>query len=116
MVEETPAPPFVVESLGPAEQRVSFRAGDSWCRTSTMVLRSGIRLGVTACQFEPSFPSRAAQPPAEIELVASKGGELLSRTRDGRELARGGNALQLGRTRSLSRCGSARRARCRRSA
>ena len=53
--------PFVVESLG-VEQRVLFREGDSWCRATTIDLRSGIRLGVTTCRFEPSFSFLAEQP------------------------------------------------------
>jgi AraC-like DNA-binding protein len=90
--------PFVVESIGAAEQRMSFRVGDSWCRASTIDLRSGVRLGVTACQFEPSFAFSAAQPAAEIELVVSKGAVLQARTGDGHDFHRGGNTLQLGRT------------------
>jgi AraC-like DNA-binding protein len=91
--------PFVVESLGAAEQRVSFRVGDSWCRTSTIDLRAGVRLGVTACQFAPSFSFPAVQPPSELEFVVSKGAVLQMRTKNGHGLQRGGNTLQLGRTR-----------------
>lgn len=87
------------ESPGAPETRSGFRAGDSWCRVSAMELRSGIRLGVTECCFESSFSFAAAQPAAEIELVVSKGGVLRARMADGRELPRGGHALQLGRTR-----------------
>jgi AraC-like DNA-binding protein len=97
--EEPLAVPFVVEPLGPAETRASFRVEDSWCRTTTIGLRSGIRLAITRCQFEPSFSFRAEQPPADIELVVSKGGELRARTSDGVDLPRGGNTLQLGQTR-----------------
>ena len=39
----------------------------------TLELRSGVRLGVTACQFEPSFSFLAVQPPSELEFVVSKG-------------------------------------------
>lgn len=91
-------PPAVVESLGAAEVRSSFRVGDSWCRMNAIDLRAGVRLGVTACQFEPSFSFSAVQPPSEIELVVSKGSVLRARTADSRDLPRGGNTLQLGRT------------------
>jgi AraC-like DNA-binding protein len=91
--------PFVVESLSAAEQRMSFRVGDSRCRATTIELGAGVRVGVTACQFEPSFSFAAVQPPSEIELVVSKGAVLRTRTTDGHELRRGGNMLQLGRTR-----------------
>ena len=100
--ELEPAPggvPFVVESLSAAEQRVSFRVGDSRCRSTTIELGAGVRLGVTACQFEPSFSFATVQPPSQIELVVSKGTVLRTRTTDGHELLRGGNMLQLGRTR-----------------
>ena len=76
----------VVELPRTAETKASFRAGDSWCRLSTMELRSGIRLGVTECWFEPSFSFAAAQPAAEIELVVSKGGVLRARLANGQEL------------------------------
>jgi AraC-like DNA-binding protein len=92
--------PFVIESPNEGEQRLSFRVGDSWCRTSTLELRSGIRLGVTACQFEPSFTFSAAQPSSELEFVVSKGAVLRARTADGHDLQLGGSALHLGRTRS----------------
>jgi AraC-like DNA-binding protein len=91
--------PNVVESPGAPEARSSFRVGDSWCSTNTMDLRSGIRLGVTACQFDPSFSFSAVQPPSEVELAVSKGGVLRARTGDGSDLLRGGNALQLSRAR-----------------
>lgn len=90
--------PLVVESLGGTEQRMSFRVGDSWCRSSIIELRSGVRLGTTACQFEPSFSFSVVQPPCELELVVSKGALLQARTGYGRDLRRGGNALQLGKT------------------
>ena len=64
-----------------------------------MDLRSGVRLGVTACQFEPSFSFCADQPPTELELVVSKGAVVQARTMDGHGFARGGNTLQLGQTR-----------------
>lgn len=95
----SPGVPFVVESLGAAEQRVSFRAGDSWCRMTTLDLRAGVRLGVTACQFEPSFSFAVEQPPSELEFVVSKGGVLQARMQDGQDVQRGGNTLQLGRAR-----------------
>jgi len=88
-----------VEPPRSAESSASFRDGDSWCRLTTMELRSGLRLGVTECQFEPSLSFAAVQPASEIELVVSKGGVLLARTPDGHELPRGGHSLQLGRTR-----------------
>jgi AraC-like DNA-binding protein len=78
---------------------MSFRVGDSSCRASTIELRSGVRLGVTACRFEPSFSFSTVQPPSEVEFVVSKGAILQTRTRDGHDLPRGGNTLQLGRTR-----------------
>lgn len=93
-------PPFVVETLGPAEQRLSFRVGDSWCRLTNLQLKSGVRLGVTACQYDPSFVFSAVQPPAELELVVSKGAVLLGQTGDGRALHFGGNTLQLSHTRA----------------
>jgi AraC-like DNA-binding protein len=91
-------PPFQVESLG-AEQRVSFRVADSWCRTSTMELRGGVRLGVTALQLEQSYAFSAVQPAAELELVVSRGASLEARALDGNVFERGGNTLQLARTR-----------------
>ena len=94
-----PEPSFETESVGASEVRTSFRAGDSWCRMSTLDLRSGIRLGVTACRFEPSFSFSAVQAPSEIELVVSKGSVLRARAEDSLDLPRGGNTLQLGRTR-----------------
>jgi AraC-like DNA-binding protein len=90
--------PFVVESLSPAEQRASFRVGDSWHRASTLSLPSGARLSVAACQFEPSFSFFVDQPPSELELVVSKGAVMQSRTEDGDDLPRGGHSLQLGRS------------------
>lgn len=94
-----PAPrpvPFVIETVSPAEQLVSFRVGDSWCRLRSLELRSGVRLGLTGCQYEPGFAFGALQPPAELELTVSRGGVLQALTADGRELAYGGNTLQLG--------------------
>ena len=98
LAPEAPVAPFVVDSVGVAEQRMSFRVGDSWCRVSNIDLQSGVRLGVTACQFEPSFAFCADQPPSEFELVVAKGAVLEARTRDGHSFHRGGNTLQLGRT------------------
>jgi AraC-like DNA-binding protein len=95
--------PFAVESLGAGEQRASFRVGDSWCRLSSIDLREGVRLGVTACQFEPSFAFSAHQQPAELEFVVSKGAVLEARTSEGHDLPRGGNVLQLGQTRHALR-------------
>jgi AraC-like DNA-binding protein len=88
--------PFLVESMGATEQRMSFRVGDSWCRFSTMELPSGVRLGVTASEFEPSFSFSVVQPPSELEFVISKGAVLQARTTYGHDLRRGGNQLQLG--------------------
>jgi AraC-like DNA-binding protein len=96
---EAPEVPFVVEELDGGEQRASFRVGDSWCRMRKLDLRGGVSLSVTACQLEPSFAFSALQQPAELELVVSKGAALAVRTPDGRELQRGGNTVQLGRTR-----------------
>jgi AraC-like DNA-binding protein len=90
--------PFVVESLG-VEQRVLFREGDSWCRATTIDLRSGIRLGVTTCRFEPSFSFLAEQPASDIELVVSRGAVLHTRAAGGSAFRRGGNTLQLSRSR-----------------
>ena len=98
--EVATVPPFEIESLGAGEQRASFRVNDSWCRVHTLELRSGVRLGVTACQFEPSFSFLAVQPPSELEFVVSKGSFLHTRTSDGDELYRGGTALQVGRTKN----------------
>jgi AraC-like DNA-binding protein len=98
LAPEAPVAPFVVDSVGAAEQRMSFRVGDSWCRVSTIDLQSGVRLGVTACQFEPSFAFCADQPPSEFELVVAKGAVLEARTKDGHSFHRGGNTLQLGQT------------------
>jgi hypothetical protein len=89
----------VVELPVPAETRNGFRDDDSWCRLSTIELRSGIRLGVTECQFEPSFSFAAPQPASEIDLIVSKGGVLRTRLADGSGQPRAGHALQLGRTR-----------------
>jgi AraC-like DNA-binding protein len=88
----------VVEALGAAETRMSFRVGDSWCRTASVDLRSGIRLGVTTLEFERSFSFLAPQPPSEIDLVVSKGIVLHARTPDGQYVQRGGTSLQLGRS------------------
>jgi AraC-like DNA-binding protein len=93
----------VVELARPAETNANFRAGDSWCRASAVDLRSGIRLGVTECQFEPSFSFPAVQPASEIELVVSKGGVLRTRGANGLDQPRAGHALQLGRTRRPTR-------------
>jgi AraC-like DNA-binding protein len=90
--------PFLVEAVGPTEQRVSFRVGDSWCRSHSIGLRSGMRLGVSALAFEPAFGFSIEQSPAELELTVSKGAVLPTRTRDGHTVPRGGNTLQLGRT------------------
>src|SRR5262245_29912121 len=91
LAQGVPSVPFVVESMGAAEQRVSFRVGDSWCRTSTIELRSGIRIGVTACQFEPSFSFSVDQPPSELDFIVSRGAALDARTNGGHDVSRGGN-------------------------
>jgi hypothetical protein len=96
--QQIPRVPFVVESLDATEQRLSFRAGDSWCRVRSLDFASGARLAVTSCQFEPSFSFSVEQAPAEVELVVSKGAVLHTRIKDGRVLHRGGNVLQFGRT------------------
>lgn len=88
-----------VEALSPTEQRVAFRVGDSHCEARSFSLRGGARLEVTRCRFVPSFSFAAQQRPAEIELSVSKGALLRTRTRDGVDLDRGGNVLQLGKTR-----------------
>jgi AraC-like DNA-binding protein len=92
--------PVVVESLSAAEQRASFRVGDSWNRSSIISLRSGVRLSVSACQLEPSFSFPVVQPPSGIELVISRGAALQMRTSDGHDLLRGGNTLELGQVKS----------------
>lgn len=92
-----PSLPFVVESQSPAEQHVSFRVGDSWCRANDFTLKSGARLSVTALEFEPGFAFATVQPAAEVELVISKGSTLCVRSLDGQTLDRGGNTLQAGR-------------------
>lgn len=89
---------LVSESLGERERRASYRVGDSWSRSTTFDLRSGVRLSVDACRFEPTFSFPIVQPPAELELVVSKGGAVQVRTTDGRVFRRGGNTLELGRT------------------
>lgn len=91
--------PILVESLGAAEQRVSFRVGDSWSRTSALDLRGGARLEVGACYFAPSFAFSVAQGPAELQFVVSKGAVIQTRTADGHDLQRAGNTLQLVRRR-----------------
>src|SRR3954470_21175886 len=93
-----PAVALVVESPRPGEQRVSFRHRGSWCRSDDVDLRSGIRLNVTRCGFEPSFSFVAPERPAEVELVISKGASLRTRDSRGVERIRGGYALQVGRT------------------
>ena len=95
---EAPVAPFVVDSVSATEQRMSFRVGDSWCRVSTIALQSGVRLGVTACQFEPSFAFSAEEPPSDFEFVVAKGAVLEARTKDSHHFHRGGNTLQLGQT------------------
>jgi len=92
-----PSVPFVVESPSPAEQQVSFRVQDSWCRANDFTLRSGARLSVTTLEFEPGFAFATVQPAAEVELVISKGSTLCVRSLDGQTLDRGGNTLQAGR-------------------
>jgi AraC-like DNA-binding protein len=89
---------LVSECFGEAERRTAYRVGDSWSRSTSFDLRSGIRLSVATCRFAPSFSFAVVQPPAEVELVVSKGGTLRVTTTDGRVFRRGGNALELGRT------------------
>ena len=48
LAPEAPALPFVVDSVDAAEQRMSFRVGDSWCRVSSIELQSGVRHAVIA--------------------------------------------------------------------
>jgi AraC-like DNA-binding protein len=81
------------------EQEMSFRVGDSWCRASTLELRSGIKLVTTSAQLERSFTFAGAQPASEIELSISRGSVIHTTTADGHELPRAGNALQIGRMR-----------------
>jgi AraC-like DNA-binding protein len=90
---------LVSESIGEGERRASYRVGDSWSRSSTFDLRSGMRLSVNTCRFEPGFSFPVVQPAAELELVVSKGGAVQVRAPDGRVVRRGGNTLELGRTR-----------------
>lgn len=92
-----PIPPFRVESLSEREQRLSFRVGDSWCRATSFELTSGMRLGVSACQYEASFAFSVVQPPSQVELIISKGAWLAARTDDGHDLELAGSALHLGR-------------------
>ena len=89
---------LVSESLGERERRASYRVGDSWSRSTTFDLRSGVRLSVHACRFEPAFSFPVVQPPVELEIVVSKGAALQVRTSDGRVVRRGGDTLELGRT------------------
>jgi AraC-like DNA-binding protein len=93
--------PLAIETIDSSEQRMSFRVGDSWSRTNAFGFRSGVRLVVAACQYEPSFSFDVVQPPAEIELVVSKGAVVLTRTADGRDLERAGTALQLAKVRNV---------------
>jgi AraC-like DNA-binding protein len=97
---EAPAAPFVVDAVSATELRMSFRVGDSWCRASNIELRSGVRLGVTTCQFDPTFAFSADQPPSDFDFVLAKGAVLEARANDGRPFRRGGNTLQLGRTKA----------------
>lgn len=90
--------PFVVETA-PNELRASFRVGDSWCRNRMLQLRSGLRMGASRCEFEPSFSFSVEQPPSELELVVSRGAILETETDEGDEFERGGNTLQLSRAR-----------------
>ncbi|MFT3769338.1 MAG: helix-turn-helix transcriptional regulator [Minicystis sp.] len=91
--------PIVVEPIGAAEHRVSFRIGDSWSRTSSLDLRGGVRLEVGACYFAPSFAFTVVHAPAELQFVVSKGAVIQTRTTDGHDLRRAGNTLQLVRRR-----------------
>jgi len=91
--------PLQIASLGPREQRASFRVGDTWCTTRTLTLRAGVRVTITDGAFEGSFSFVAEQPAADIELVASRGAVLRAETAGGNWLERGGHTLQLGRVR-----------------
>jgi AraC-like DNA-binding protein len=90
---------LVSESIADREHRASYRVGDTWSRSTTFDLRSGVRLDVQAARFEPGFSFPVVQAPAELELVITKGGTVRVRTVDGRVVRRGGNALELGRSR-----------------
>lgn len=98
-----PSVPWVIESIDAStdasDVRTSFCVRGSWCRSRLLVLRSGVQLGMTACQLAPGFSFAAVQPASEIELVVSKGGELTARTRDGNAIQRGGGSLQVGQIR-----------------
>jgi AraC-like DNA-binding protein len=101
-----PAPvaglPLEIASLGPNEQRASFRVGDTWCTTRTLTLRAGVRVTITDGAFEGAFSFVAQQPAADIELVASRGTVLRAETAGGARLELGGHTLQLGRVRRPS--------------
>lgn len=73
--------------------------GDSWCRTRSWNLRSGVQVGVTELAFEGAFSFVSEQPSAELELTASRGDRLATFAPDGQDLGRGGGMLQLGRCR-----------------
>lgn len=88
-------PPFVIESPSAAEQRVSFRVGDSWCRLNRFDVGAGMRLDVTTCQYQPSFAFAAVHPPAEVELTVSRGAVIPTVTDEGETFELGGNALQV---------------------
>lgn len=90
---------FVGESFGHRERHVSYRVGDSWSRATTFEL-SSMRLSVGACRFAPGFSFDVVQPPAELEIVVSKGGMLDVRTADGHRVRRGGNSLEVGSTKT----------------
>jgi AraC-like DNA-binding protein len=94
----SPALPMVVHVEDPVEQRMSFRAADSWCRLTSMNLRSGLKLDVTRSAYAQGFSMGVVQPPQGLEFVVSRGSVLLARTPDGTEQHRGGNTVQLGRT------------------
>jgi len=87
--------PFIVEAVSRAEQKASFRVGDSYCRSSNFELRGGVRLAVTGLQFAPAFSMTAEQPAAELDFIISKGAQLELLTADGDDLAHGSNSLQL---------------------
>jgi AraC-like DNA-binding protein len=89
---------LVDESRGDREHRASYRIGESWSRTTTFELRADVRLSVGSCRFAPGFSFPVVQPPAELELVVSRGGTLGVCTSDGRVVRRGGHTVEVSRT------------------
>lgn len=58
-----------------------------------------MQLNVTACQYEPSFALSVVQPPAELELVVSRGAALAVQAGEGERFELGGDALRVNRLR-----------------